>query len=471
MESSRTINARWLSIYQAASLLKIAGRRFRNLNFKEWPLVIHLIEAAEASLNRDFSQMDCCSSDDLHGTLVALLTTSTEMTKFPATFVDREFPALWGALNAEMMTDDMKVVLQKHACNGQAPCVQHVRLLAYKPGKRGVIRYELEGMDCHETNIVLGKIYPQPEYSERAYRVMETLWEDVFSTTPELGVPQPLGFIPELSMLIFVPNEGQFLSEVISTNPLDSPVAFRIMDLAGAWLARLHTHALALEKIFAIEGEYDNIHEWAQLISEKYPEERHAVDQIAGYLLERAPQLKFDNTVPIHKDFHYEHILLDGGLKVFDFDEIRLGDPNIDLAHFCANFYLLAYRNHKHTAQFSRLQNRFFDAYSRETGWHLDERFLFFYAYTCLKIAKQLCKKRGPRPWPEGEEQHAQVWLMLEQGLTTVAQARAAQFAASIEFPIVEFSRIRRSGWSKASRISKSDTSSAAIHVSHRPLS
>jgi hypothetical protein len=162
---------------------------------------------------------------------------------------------------------------------------------------------------------------------------------------------------------------------------------------------------------------------------------------------------------------------VNGGLKVFDFDEMRLGDPNFDLAHFCANFYLLAYRNHKHTPQFSALQSRFFDAYSQRTGWQLGERFLFFYIYSCLKIAKQLCKLRGPRPWPEGEEQHAQVWLMLEQGLATLSYARSRRLNEQPALPLVEFGQIRRSGWLKAGRISKSVTSSAAIRVSHRPLS
>ena len=36
----------WLAIYQAASLLKIAGRRFRSLTVKEWPLVPRLLDAA-----------------------------------------------------------------------------------------------------------------------------------------------------------------------------------------------------------------------------------------------------------------------------------------------------------------------------------------------------------------------------------------------------------------------------------------
>jgi hypothetical protein len=45
------IDKGWLSVYQAASLLKIAGRRFRSLTYGEWPLVIHLIQAAELYLS------------------------------------------------------------------------------------------------------------------------------------------------------------------------------------------------------------------------------------------------------------------------------------------------------------------------------------------------------------------------------------------------------------------------------------
>ena len=45
------IDERWLSVYQAASLLKIAGRRFRSLTYLEWPLTIHLIQLAGLFLN------------------------------------------------------------------------------------------------------------------------------------------------------------------------------------------------------------------------------------------------------------------------------------------------------------------------------------------------------------------------------------------------------------------------------------
>src|SRR5688572_20835384 len=465
------IDERWLSVYQAASLLKIAGRRFRSLTFLEWPLVIHLIQGAFSAITEDLANLEAGTISDLKGTLVAHLRTASSKTKFPRTFEDKPFPALWSALNAEIMNGDLSPMLGDVCSQTASRVVHRAKLLAYKPGKRGVIRYDLDQIECQKYFSVYGKLYPEPYLSERAFKVLKTLHDEVFHDAAELGVPEPLGVIPNLSMLIYVPAEGKLLGEYIAQRALDGPEVSRAMELAGKWLAQLHTHQIPLEKEFKLENEIDNIREWAELVAKKYPDERKAATHIADYLVQKTAEFDFSVHVPIHKDFHYEHILMDENLKVFDFDEMRLGDPNFDLAHFCANFYLLAYRNEEHTAQFTDLQNRFLDAYSSETGWQWDEKFLFFYIYSCLKIAKQLCKLRGPRPWPEGEEQQAQVWLMIEQGLTTLEAAKTRSAQKETEVPVYEFAEIKRATrWAKAAQISKSATSSAAILVSHRPL-
>ncbi|MGZ9225950.1 MAG: phosphotransferase, partial [Anaerolineales bacterium] len=88
------IDERWLSVYQAASLLKIAGRRFRSLTYLEWPLVIHLIQAAFSAITEDLANLEAGTISDLHGTLVAHLRTSSSKTKFPRVFEDKPFPAL-----------------------------------------------------------------------------------------------------------------------------------------------------------------------------------------------------------------------------------------------------------------------------------------------------------------------------------------------------------------------------------------
>jgi Ser/Thr protein kinase RdoA (MazF antagonist) len=471
LEAGGDLDDRWLDLYQAASLLKIAGRRFRSLTFIEWPLVKHLIDAALAVIKFDQDSGSNLIGGDPSEHKFLHLTTSTNKTKFPAVFIDAEFPALWLALNAEMMDENIAPLFLTPGCKEHHPELGYAKLLAYKPGKRGVIRYEFNQHSCIESRAVLGKLYPEPYLAERAYKVMKILWEDVFYKSPSLGVSEPLGFIPELSMLVFFPSEGQVLGDAISSHPTFNAEVTHMMEQAGEWLATLHQHRIALEKQFQIVSEYDNIRDWANIISTKYPQEAEAVWRIASYLLDRGENLHFDTHVPIHKDFHYEHIMVNNCLTVFDFDEMRLGDPNLDLAHFCANFYLLAYRKNKRPAEFVKLQNRFLDSYTQFTGWTLDERFNYFYTYTCLKIAKQLCKLRGPRPWPEGEEQHAQVWLMLEQALLVMSQATNMIEIEKTSLPIVDFSTDRRTSWLKAHQISKSATSSEAIHVSHKLLS
>jgi aminoglycoside phosphotransferase (APT) family kinase protein len=465
------IDERWLSVYQAASLLKIAGRRFRSLTYREWPLIIHLIQGAFSAITEDLSNLEASTISDLKGTLVAHLRTASSKTKFPHTFEDKPFPALWSALNAEIMNDELMPMLKDLCSDTSSRIVHRAKLLAYKPGKRGVIRYDLDQIECPKYFSVYGKLYPEPHLAERAYKIMKTLNDEVFCNDDDLGISEPLGVIPNLSMLVFVPSQGKLLGDYIAKRSLDGPEVSRSMGLAGKWLAQLHTHPFPLEKEFKVENEVGAIREWAELICKKYPEETKATNHIVDYLVTRAQEIDFSVQAPIHKDFHYEHMLFDGGLKVFDFDEMRLGDPNFDLAHFCANFYLLAYRNQEHTAQFTDLQSHFLDAYSRETGWQWDEKFLFFYIYSCLKIAKQLCKFRGPRPWPEGEEQQAQVWLMIEQGLTILEAAKTRSAQKENEVPVYEFAEIKKATrWAKAAQISKSATSSAAILVSHRPL-
>jgi hypothetical protein len=47
------IHGEWLALYQAASMLKIVGRRFRSLTYSEWPLIPRLLDAAFATLRKN----------------------------------------------------------------------------------------------------------------------------------------------------------------------------------------------------------------------------------------------------------------------------------------------------------------------------------------------------------------------------------------------------------------------------------
>ena len=348
---------------------------------------------------------------DMRETSVARVMTSTSIDKHPTAFFNTGLPILQVALDVAQMNAHLGPMLQPIARQGVTPGVTYAKLLAYKQGNRGLIQYAVAGAARGEGGLVLGKLYPDVSQAARVYGIMRMLWDDVFRDSSDFGIPQPLGYVPDLSMLVYVPAEGRFLDEVLLGHD-----ALRYMHLAAAWLGTLHRARLPLERRFQIAGELVNLKAWASLIGHRYPAEAEAAAALSRHLQESAAALDLATDVPMHKDFHYAHMIADQGLKIIDFDEMRLGDPNFDLAHFCANLHLLAYRKTGAATAFAPHQSVFLKAYARHTGWTPNRCFVFFYAYTCLKIAKQLCTGRGLRPRPEGDECYRQTRLMLAQG-------------------------------------------------------
>ena len=338
--------------------------------------------------------------------------TSTSVGKHPTAFTATGLPILRIALNPEEMTARLAPLLAQVGGPGGEPRVTYAKLLAYKQGNRGAVQY-LVARDGGPPMAVLGKLYPQASQAVRVDAILSALWGAVFGGSPLLGVPRPLGCVPELSMMIYLPVDGRPLDEVLLGDEAGAAI-----ELTAAWLATLHRATLPLDRRFHAASELVNLTAWATLIAQSQPEQAEPAAHLAELLQRDAVRLRADVIVPIHKDFHYKHVLVDRGVRVIDFDEVRLGDPMHDVAHFCAHLRLLACRTRDAPpGRFAALERAFLDAYQRRGGAPLDERFPWFAASTCLKIAKQLCTVRGVRPRPDGEERGRQLAIMLAEGL------------------------------------------------------
>src|SRR5439155_498337 len=159
------------------------------------------------------------------------------------------------------------------------------------------------------------------------------------SGAPELGVPRPLGWLAEISMLVYLPVSGRMLGDVL----FDQRAAV-YMDLAAACLSALHRSPLALDTAFDVPTELRNLHAWSAIVGDRYPDQARAADRIRRRLSELSPELGAETGRPIHKDFHHQHVFVAERASVIDFDEVCLGDPNFDLGHFCAHLALLSCR-------------------------------------------------------------------------------------------------------------------------------
>jgi aminoglycoside phosphotransferase (APT) family kinase protein len=386
--SVRTLpDERWTARYEAGSMLKIAGRRLRKLDVSEWPLLPQLLDEARVLLG--LPSPAAASHAAVHA--------------IPA--------SVRAALEVEGMTGSLRPLLGPFGDGGAAPVVTRADLVWHKRDHRWTIRYTLDG----DGGALLGKIYRDTARGRRVHEIMRWLWDQAASGSPELSVPRPLGWIPELSMLVYRPALGRVLGDAI----FDARAA-AYMDMAAAWLAALHRSRLPLDRAFDVATELANLRVWASVVGNRYPDQARSADRISRRLSELSLEIGAQAARPIHKDFHYEHVFVADRASVIDFDEVRLGDPTFDLAHFCAYLALLGRRVPAMAATLDRLRDEFLASYRRRADWEIGGRFAAFYAYTCLKIAKQLCTASGLLPRPQAEEEHRQTAAMLEEGLAAL---------------------------------------------------
>ena len=313
--------------------------------------------------------------------------------------------ALETLLDVEAMTAQLRALLRSPALS-----LQTATLVDHKPGHRAVVHYR--GSESGRAFAVYGKAYPERTRAARADDLMRRLSEEVFAGASALRVPKPLGFDPDLALVLYTPVVGIPLDRLASTPEFSTALA-----RAARWLATLHGSRLPLDRTLDVAHETANALLWARLVATRDPSAGAAASRLADALRSTGPPNCVDTVSPIHKDFHYGHVIVGEGVGVVDFDELRLGDPNFDLAHFSANLDLLSVRTGAPPTERDRWMDWFLAAYSDATGREPHAGFGWFAAYTCVKIAKQLATGRGPQPRPGRDARAAQIDLILRRGL------------------------------------------------------
>jgi hypothetical protein len=311
-------------------------------------------------------------------------------------------------LDVDAMTARLRTLLRSPTL-----ALQTAALVDHKPGHRAVVHYR--GSESGRPFAAYGKAYPERARAARVHDLMRSLCE-AFAAAPDLGVPEPLGFDPDLALVVYAPIVGVSLDRLASRPKLSSALGG-----AARWLATLHRSRLRLDRTLDVAHEAADAATWAGLVANRYPGAGAAASRLVDGLGAVRPPLCVDPT-PIHKDFQYGHVFVGAGLGVVDFDEVRLGDPDLDLAHFCANLHLLSVRTGAPPTERDRWTDGFLGAYSEAAGRDPGPGFGWFAAYTCVKIAKQVATGRGPQPRPAGDARAAQIDVILREGLAWLAR-------------------------------------------------
>ena len=164
--------------------------------------------------------------------------------------------------------------------------VTDLALVDHKPGRRGLVRYELAAGDGQRRHVIYGKLYGDSGQLQRVNQVLQALHAGMAQAGLPHSVPQPLGVIPDLAMLVYKPVAGCFLDEAIARG-----CGAAALEATAAWLGAFHRQPLAPGKTFDLAGELANLAEWAAVVAQSYPELAAAAEDALGYLQQRAPGL------------------------------------------------------------------------------------------------------------------------------------------------------------------------------------
>lgn len=407
-----------IAVHQAASMLKIAERRFQRLEVAAWWLVPLLIEEASELLGSPHRRRLDASAAGIIGAVRG----PRSRGRPPSLSA-----ALGEALDPHAMRDRLAPLLEAGSSEpvrdstwAQGEAIATVEILTERRERRWTIRYSNDD----GTPTLIGKLYADPARGRRAHGIMRWLWEHRHAGSSELGVPQPMGWLPDLGMLVYVPVEGPGLGELL-LGPPDGSLA-DALDRTAAWLGELHRRRVPLDRMFEPKRELATIRGWVTVIGDRYPDLGDLGAGIAARLQARASDLDVRSAVPIHKDFRHDHVFVDDAIRVIDFDEARLGDSAFDLGHFCAYLRVMELPLDSAHRRVAWLQDRFLNAYRRSTGWNWDDRLSLFIAYGCLKIAWQLANRSYPSHGGD-ETAHFRAAAMLREAARTLDLAGGAE--------------------------------------------
>ena len=316
------------------------------------------------------------------------------------------------ATEAILNTAAMSRRLRDLLAPGGTLTVTAAATLVWKPDSRALVEYRLEGDTPAR---VYGKHFAKPVRAGRLFETWRALERVDFG--PDSGVPPLVGYLPDLALVVYVPIEGRMLADVSSAD-----AAERAARGAGGWLARLHASDMRPQRRLDMRAEIENAGRWAARVCELQPAHARAARALAGELTRCVARLSFAADVPIHKDFHDRHVVASPRLGVIDFDEVRMGDPSFDPAHFCTYLWLRGVRSAFRHRQV--VERAFLDQYYARSGRRPGATSPFFAAYTCMKIAKQLAQGTGVEPRPTGIERDRQLRLVLAHGARQIEALR-----------------------------------------------
>ena len=323
---------------------------------------------------------------------------------FPADF---GLPLLWQAADADRATELVGAMLPD--CRDVR--IARVDLLRYRPGRRCVLRYEIEH---HGGRLVLvGKLYAEGKRATIVATKAQTLSGQAAAT---IKLATPVGLAPSNGLLLMEHIDGDKLGDQLENSP-SREINEQTVRTAAFALATFHRFRLETSESRSLRSEVDGLRARLEPVHDVGTSLAHDIQALLAEIETHLAALPPTTECVIHGEYKPNQLLLrNGQISVVDLDRSCIGDPAIDVGNFCAVLEKeVFYEGHPHLAGLSDV---FLSAY--DTANHIDgigRRAAIFRSLTFLRMLTRYFERN-----PQGYARLGGEW----RPLVFLAEARSS---------------------------------------------
>ena len=331
--------------FEAAALLALAVRPFRNLE-PTWPeRVEELIELAAVRLRADRA---------LRGTS------------------DRTLPQLHSLLDPVAARPVLARTL------GRPVGIAAVHVLRHKPGRRCTLRYQLD-----DGASVFAKTYA----SRRAARVHENYRR--LAAGNGVRLPVPLGWDDDSRLVATTPLPGNPLHDRLHAG--DRRLGNEIAELLHAF----HSSGVVLERRHTLDDEISPLADRVARLTAAAPALGASAQHCLFFATTGRDRDWLWRSRPVHRDFYDDQLLADRtGLAILDLDDAAMSEPAVDVANLIAHLRLPTVLGEPKPGRLNAVARAFLRRY-HALDPALDPRLVVFLVGTTLLRLAEIHLTRG----------------------------------------------------------------------------
>lgn len=347
---------------------------------------------------------DCASWKRRSEVIGRLARFQNPQSEIACSFIKRGFPLVRGELNPKLLGHYLSGVIPEQ---WGTLTDFNVRLLSQHRRRRMTLAIALETTSGKRE--LIGKLHS----TDRAdvYRAMKQISNAGFGPEMEYSIPTPVGYIPELHLLLQERVCGLAATDIFSKG--SEPEQLITAERCARWLGHFHTHAPPVGPTFELTAE--RLEDWVRRLANPLKALELKARRLSDRVLTTVAALKPAQTCGCHGGYWHQNIILsEARVVAIDWDNHCIGDPARDVAKFIIELEQLALRSFGSTKALDDLIERFCKTYSATSKWPVAANLPLYKAALSLKRAKYHLRRGGM-----GVEQAE---AMLDEGLRYLTQ-------------------------------------------------